>query len=175
MADKLSLLGVFPDESGAVAAVGALQEASFAVEKVFSPIPSHRLADALKVKKSMAGWFTLVGGIIGFFAGFLLAIFTATRWGLIVGGKPVISLVPFVIVGFEFTILFAVFGNVLGFLFFADLPRFGWSRRYDSRLSGEHYGVLAACPADREEELAELIARNGGDVKRFSTDDRSDS
>jgi molybdopterin-containing oxidoreductase family membrane subunit len=155
--------------------VGALKDAAFAVEKVFSPIPSHRLADALKVKKSMAGWFTLAGGIIGFFAGFSLAIFTATRWGLIVGGKPVISLVPFVIVGFEFTILFAVFGNVLGFLLFADLPRFGWSRRYDDRCSGEHYAVLAACAADREQELVALFEESGGDVRQFSTDARSDS
>lgn len=167
MADKRYLMGLFEDESAAVAAVGALKAASFPVHKVFSPIPSHRLAEAAAVKKSRVGWFTLAGGIVGFFSGFLLATFTASRWGLIVGGKPVVSLVPFLIVGFEFTILFAVFGNVLGFLFLADLPRFDWRRRYDPRVTGRHYGILAACAEDREQELADLFEKRGAEVQRF--------
>ena len=167
MADDRYLMGLFLEEGGAVAAVGALGESSFRVEKVFSPVPSHRLADALKVKKSRVGVFTLLGGVFGFFAGFLLAIFTASRWDLIVSGKPVLALVPFLIVGFEFTILFAVFGNIIGFLFLTDLPRSDWRRHYDERLSGRYYGVLAACPADREQELAALLERQGADVKRM--------
>jgi molybdopterin-containing oxidoreductase family membrane subunit len=174
MADDRYLMGLFLDENGAVDAVGALGESSFRIEKVFSPVPSHRLAHALKVKKSWVGVFTLFGGMFGFFAGFLLAIFTASRWDLIVSGKPVISLIPFLIVGFEFTILFAVFGNFIGFLFLTDLPRSDWRRHYDERLSGRYYGVLAACPADREHELAALLERQGADVRRMDRDDPSE-
>ncbi|MGD8366164.1 MAG: DUF3341 domain-containing protein [Desulfobacterales bacterium] len=170
MADDRHLMGLFAEESAAVAAVGAIGESPFRVTKVFSPIPSHRLANALKVKKSWVGLFTLAGGIIGFFSGFLLAIFTASRWGLIVSGKPVVALVPFLIVGFEFTILFAVFGNIIGFLFMTDLPRFDWRRHYDERLSGEHYGVLVVCPAEREDELAALLTKEGAEVRRMEED-----
>jgi hypothetical protein len=86
----------------------------YTLERVHSPIPSHTVADALDLPQSKVGWFTLAGGITGFFTGFFLAAFTATRWSLIVSGKPIMAWVPFIIVGFEFTILFAVFGNVLG-------------------------------------------------------------
>jgi molybdopterin-containing oxidoreductase family membrane subunit len=116
-------MGLFQDENQAADAVRSLQASDFEVLKVHSPIPGHRIAQALGLKKSRVGLFTLAGGIVGFFAGFFLAIFTAMRWDIMVGGKPVIALVPFVIVGFEFTILFAVFGNILGFLFLSDMPR----------------------------------------------------
>ena len=81
--------------------------------------------DALDLKKSRVGWFTLAGGILGFLSGFALAVFAATRWNLIVGGKPVVAWVPFFIVGFEFTVLFAVLGNIVGLLTQTGLPQFG--------------------------------------------------
>jgi len=49
-----------------------------------------------------------------FFLGNSLAVYTSLQWSLIVSGKPVAALVPYFIVGFEFTILFAVFGNIVG-------------------------------------------------------------
>ena len=99
-----------------------------------SPIPSHVIGHALECPR--AGWAGLPwsAGWSGFFSGFWLAIFTATRWALIVGGKPVVALVPFFIVGFEFTILFAVFGNVLGLISQARLPDFEREPGYDPTL-----------------------------------------
>ena len=109
------VMGLFTDESRAAGAAARLNESPWRLLKVFSPIPSHRLSDALKLKKSRAGYFTLCGGIIGFIGGFALAIFTATRWSLIVSGKPIVAWIPFFIVGFECTILFSVLGlNLLG-------------------------------------------------------------
>jgi len=158
------LMGLYSDERQAAAAVRSLAQSPFKVLRVHSPIPSHRLAEALQVKKSRVGLFTLIGGVIGFFAGFTLAIFTALRWHLIVGGKPVMALVPFVIVGFEFTILFAVFGNIIGFLFQTDLPRFDLPEHYDARCSGDHFGVLATCEDGQQDQLSRLLTRQGGQV-----------
>ena len=143
---RTTIMGIFSDENQAAAAIRKLKDASYTVERVHSPIPSHAIANALQLPKSKVGWFTLCGGIIGFFSGFLLAAFTATRWNLIVGGKPVVALVPFVIVGFEFTILFAVFGNILGLISQARLPRFN-GRCGRRRLRSCHSGSRAAAPA----------------------------
>ncbi len=164
------LMGLFDKEEQAVSAIRSLRDDGFTLERVHGPIPSHLIADALALPKSRVGWFTLAGGITGFLAGFLLAIFTATRWHLIVSGKPVVALVPFVIVGFEFTILFAVFGNVLGLISQARLPRFGPIAPYDPRLTGHKFGVLASCNAARQKDLhhffegkgAQIIADEGG-------------
>jgi molybdopterin-containing oxidoreductase family membrane subunit len=158
-------MGVFDSERRTAAAVSGLRNSSWTIQRVHSPIPSHAIADALKPPKSRVGWFTLAGGITGFFTGFLLAALTAARWSLIVSGKPVVALVPFFIVGFEFTILFAVFGNVLGLISQARLPRFETQPLYDKRFSGDRFGILARCLRDQQAELTRFFEENGAEVK----------
>jgi len=163
------MLGLFINEDQAVEAVQGLREFSWPLHKVHSPIPSHKLSDALGLKKSPVGLFTLGGGIIGFFTGFLLAIYTALQWNLIVSGKPIVALIPFFIVGFEFTILFAVFGNVIGMLVLSRLPRFNNLELYDPRCSGEHIGILTSCLPEHQNQLAEFFTQKGGEVRVFET------
>jgi len=165
------IMGLFKDEGQAARAVTNLKETPWEVSRVHMPIPSHRLAESLGVKKSMLGWFTLTGGITGFFFGFLFAIFTATRWDLIVSGKPIVALVPFFIVGFEFTVLFAVIGNVIGLLTQMRLPRFKPTEHYDPRCSGEHFGVLTLCTDGDVEGLTTFFKNEGGEVRHFNSQD----
>lgn len=164
-ADTISIMGVFASENGAATAIDRLRETRWRIEGVHSPIPSHAIANALELPKSRVGWFTLAGGIIGFFSGFGLAAFTASRWSLIVGGKPVVALIPFFIVGFEFTILFAVFGNVLGLIFQARLPRFKMPRGYDACFTGDRFGILARCANGEREKLTRFFEENGAETK----------
>lgn len=164
-ADTVSIMGIFSNENSAASAIDGLRETPWTIDRVHSPVPSHVIEDALEAPQSRVGWFTLAGGITGFFTGFLLAAFTASRWALIVGGKPVVALVPFFIVGFEFTILFAVFGNVLGLIVQARLPRFASQPHYDERFSGNRFGVLARCSTGEQEELTRFFEENGAEVK----------
>lgn len=165
MAASAYVMGLFTDEGRAARAIQELGPAGFAFHRAHSPVPSEKIAAAAGLKKSPVGWFTLGGGILGFFTGFLLGAFTATQWNLIVSGKPVVALVPLVVLGFEFTILFAVFGNVLGLLLCARLPDFRGPALYDPRCSGEHYGVVAACEEGRRTELMEFFQKKGGEVR----------
>jgi len=163
--DTVSIMGIFSSEHSAATAIDGLRETPWTIERVHSPIPSHVIEHALELPKSRVGWFTLAGGIIGFFTGFFLAAFTAARWSLIVGGKPVVALVPFFIVGFEFTILFAVLGNVLGLISLARLPRFDTQPGYDERFSGDHFGVLASCGNHEQDALTRFFEENGAEIK----------
>jgi ActD protein len=167
MAIKHRVMGLFEDEDRAAAAVEALQALPFEVEDINSPIPSHKLMDASKIKKSRVGWYTLTGGIIGFFTGFLLAIYSSVQWDLIVGGKPVIALVPFFIVGFEFTILFAVFGNIVGLITETKLPAYKALEQHDTRLTGSYFGVVASCEETEQDNLEEFFSGRGALVKVF--------
>ena len=168
---RISIMGSFDDENKAASAILELKDSAYTVERVHSPIPSHAIADALKLPKSKVGWFTLCGGIIGFFSGFLLAAFTATRWDLIVGGKPIVALVPFTIVGFEFTILFAVFGNVLGLISQARLPRFEVAPGYSPAFTGDRFGVLASCAPSDERGLSDMLRSQGAEINKVETAD----
>ena len=167
------VMGLFTDEARTAAAAAQLNGSPWRLLKIFSPIPSRKLSEALKLKKSRAGYFTLCGGIIGFICGLALAIFSATRWSLIVSGKPIVALIPFFIVGFECTILFAVIGNVIGMLALTGLPRYDNLRYYDPRCSGEHFGVLAACEAGQEDGLKDFFQKQGAEIRVFEHDKES--
>jgi len=161
------VIGLFTDESRAAAAAARLRESPWRLRKVFSPIPGRRLADALQLKKSPVGYFTLCGGIIGFICGIALAIYSAAPWGLIVGGKPLVAPIPYFIVGFECTILFAVMGNVIGMLALTGLPRYDNLRYYDPRCSGSHFGILASCRPEGLEGLTGFFKEEGAEVQVF--------
>ena len=167
MATDISVMGLFPDEKQTAEVIKAMSAYPWQIDRVHSPLPSHRIAAALKLKKSPVGWFTLAGGILGFFTGFALAVYTAQVWKLIVWGKPIIAWIPFVIVGFEFTILFSVFGNVLGLLIFGGLPDYKGLEKYDPRCSGEHFGIVVSCDQSDQEKVEEFFANQGGEVRVF--------
>jgi molybdopterin-containing oxidoreductase family membrane subunit len=158
------IMGVFPDEEKAVSAIEALKPLSWKLDQVHSPFPSHKILEALKLKKSRVGYFTLAGGVLGFFFGLALAIFTAMRWGLIVSGKPIVSMIPFFIVGFEFTILFSVLGNVVGLIILNRLPDYEGLKKYDPRFSSDHFGIVASCEAGEQEKLSDLFRTHGGEA-----------
>jgi molybdopterin-containing oxidoreductase family membrane subunit len=167
MTAKRYVMGLFQNEDQAAEAVNELKATAFQLQKVHSPIPSHKLSHALDIKKSRVGYFTLVGGILGLFTGFGLASYTAIEWNLIVSGKPIVALIPFFIVGFEFTILFAVFGNVIGMLALTGLPQLKLPDTYDPRCSSTHFGIVASCALSEEEQLTDFFQQKGGEVKVF--------
>ena len=167
MQGKKYIMGLFKNEDQVVSTLAALKESAYQFQRVHSPIPSHKIMDALDLKKSKVGWFTLTGGILGLISGFALAVYCSVEWNLIVSGKPIISLIPFFIVGFEFTILFAVFGNVIGLLTLTRLPSMKKFEHYDPRCSGEHFGVLAICEPMQQDDLKDFFQKNGGEVKVF--------
>ena len=165
MKPEKQVLGLFREESLAAEAVEALAVTSWAVEDVHSPFRSDRILRVLKVKKSKVGYFTLTGGITGFFSGIGLAMYTGLQWNLIVSGKPVVAWIPYLIVGFEFTVLFAVLANIVGLITQTRLPEYRSLRTYDPLCSGEHYGILAACPESQQEDLIRFFREKGGETK----------
>jgi len=166
MDDKqVKVTGLFKDEHQAAGTITAVKDSAWKLIDVHGPIPSEVISNALKLRPSMVGWFALAGGIIGFLCGYFLAVFTATRWDLIVGGKPIMAYVPFFIVGFEFTILFAVMGNILGLILLMKLPAYRDLADYSPDCSGEHFGVVVGCDIRDEAEVKTLLADRGAEIR----------
>ncbi|MCG8332893.1 MAG: DUF3341 domain-containing protein [Proteobacteria bacterium] len=160
-ADSSSIMGLFQTEEATLTAIKEIKDRGWQVEEVFSPIPSEKIFESLGKKKSKVGWFTLAGGITGFLSGFALTTFTATQWNLVVSGKPIVSWFPFFIVAFEFTILFAVFGNVLGLLTQVGLPT-KMDARYNPACSGSVYGISASGDT---EKIKVLMQEKGAEIQ----------
>lgn len=70
-------------------------------------------------------FFALFGGLAGFGSGLALTIYSVLSWPIIVGGKPIVSLPPFLLIGYLLTILFGSLGAFAGFLLMARLPSAG--------------------------------------------------
>lgn len=88
----------------------------------FSPIPVPAAETILREKPTFVRVFAILGALSGLLAGFALTIYTVMRYPMIVSGKPEISLLPFVVIAFELTILLGSLATFAGFLLNARLP-----------------------------------------------------
>lgn len=90
---------------------------------VVSPVHLHEVDEILDVRPSKLKFFTFFGGLSGTITGFAFTIYTVLRWPfLITGGKPLVSIPPFIVIAFELTILFGALATFLGFLILTKFP-----------------------------------------------------
>jgi hypothetical protein len=90
--------------------------------RVFTPFALPEVEKILPGRRSNVRFFALIGAGTGTITGFALTILTTLSWPLIVGGKPIVSIPPFIIIAFALTILFGSLSTFLGFLFLSRLP-----------------------------------------------------
>ncbi len=160
------VVGVFGYLDDAVAALTELKRRGYTQLTVYSPVPRHELDAVLAKKESPVRVFTLVGGLTGVSFGFFYAIATSVDWPLVVGGKPIVSIPPFIVIGFETTILIGALVTVLGMLLTAKLPRLGRAPGYDPRFSSDKIGIVAfGGPAQIVAAREVLIAAGAEEVK----------
>ena len=143
VATRTGVVGVFGTLDAALLALRELKAHGYANLEVYSPVPNHELEEVLAKPESPVRVFTLVGGLTGTTLGFAYAISTSLDWELVTGGKPIVSLPPFVVIGFETMILLGALATVLGMFLNARLPRLGRARGYDPRFSNDKIGVVA--------------------------------
>jgi len=157
------VVGVFGRLDGAVAAIESLKARGYANYRVYSPTPRPELADAVARKESPVRLFTLVGALTGTAFGFFYAIGTSLDWPLITGGKPIISWPPFVVIGFETTILIGSLVTVAAMFLFAGLPKLGRAPGYDPRFSDDKFGVVAFGGPAQLAEARDIFAATGAE------------
>ena len=85
----------------------------------------------------------------GLTGGFALCIYSVTSWPLVAGGKELVSLPPFVVIGYESMILLAGLFNLIGMLALGRLPQTRARAPYDPRFTEDRIGVWV--PAVGEE------------------------
>jgi hypothetical protein len=90
--------------------------------RVMTPFGVPEAEAVLRPERSKVRFFALIGAGTGTLTGFAFTILTSLEWGIIVGGKPVVSIPPFIIIAFALTILFGALSTFLGFLFLSRLP-----------------------------------------------------
>jgi molybdopterin-containing oxidoreductase family membrane subunit len=163
------LLGVFAQIDTATRAIQALRARGVRSIAAYSPVPLDEFEEALTghgLPRSPVRLFTLVGALIGTTSGFALTIWTALKWNLITGGKPVVSIPPFVVIAFELTILLGGLCTLLGLFVTARLPSFRGSALYDPRFSVDRFGVEVTCDGAERGAIEDLLRSAGAEEVR---------
>ncbi len=167
--ERAGVLGVFAHVDTTVRAIEELRARGFRSIATYSPVPLPELEEALTghgLPRSPVRLFTLVGALTGTVSGFALTIWSSLKWNLITGGKPVVSIPPFVVIAFELTILLGGLCTLLGLLVTGRLPRLRGSPRYDPRFTADRFGVEVACAPGETGTVQEILRRAGAEEVR---------
>ncbi len=155
------VMGIFYYVDDAALAVTALRQAGHKDLQVFSPVPHHEIERALEQGPSLVRWVTLVGGFLGATGGTALCWYSISSWPLVIGGKELISVPPFTILGYESMILLAGLSNLLGMLALARLPQIKASAPYDPRFQEDRIGIWVPCAPDASAKVEQMMKGQG--------------
>ena len=161
------VLAVFSHLDTTLAAIKRLRAAGHTDFTVYSPIPRHEIEDALGQPVSPVRAFTLVGGIAGCAIGAWITLWMSADWPIVVGGKPVGSIPPYVVIMFEMTILFGALSTILGILFNSLFAarRLG-AILYDPRFTNDRFGIFVPAGSDKVAKVESLLREAGAEEMR---------
>ena len=104
------LVAEYAEPEDVLAAANAAREAGYRKIDAYTPFPVEGLDEALGASPTRLGWVVLFMGIIGAAAGFFMQWYANVHfYPLNIGGKPLNSWPNFIVISYEFTILFAAF------------------------------------------------------------------
>ncbi len=156
------VLGAFLHVDSAVEAIGALKAKGFEDLTVYTAAPNHEIEDALDQPISWVRLFTLIGGLTGCTAGFAMTIWMSRDWPLLVGGKPIAPVPPYVVLAFELTILYGSLCTVAGMIILS-LVKSLKGRAYHPLFSDDRIGIFVPCGPDQSAGVRDLLARTGSE------------
>jgi hypothetical protein len=157
------VMGVYYYVDDAADAVRALRAGGHADVSVFSPVPHHEIEHALGQGPSMVRWITLCGGILGLTGGFALCIYSVLSYPLVIGGKELVSIPPFVVIGYESMILLGGLANLFGMLALARLPQTKSTAPYDPRFTEDRIGIWVPCAGEVTARIADTMKGHGAE------------
>jgi hypothetical protein len=160
------VLAAFVHIDAAVDAIRALRAMGLRNLVVYSPSPNHEIEEALSHRVSPVRLFTLIGGLSGCAAGFCMTIWMSYDWPVLVGGKPIASIPPYVVIAFELTILLGALITVAAVaLFSVLLDKKGVA--YDPRFSDDQVGIFVAVKPEERGSVEQLLQSAGAVEVRY--------
>lgn len=160
------VLGSFAHIDAAADAIRTLRAQGHRDLTVYSSCAQHELEAVLEHKVSPVRLFTLIGGITGCAAGLAMTFWMSLDWPLLVGGKPIATVPPYVVIMFELTVLIGSLVTVAAVAGLSLLrPTTGLA--YDEAFTDDQIGVFVACRPDQQPAVEKILASSGSvEVRR---------
>lgn len=156
------VVGVFDYLDDAINAIHGAKDDGFEVE-AYAPTYIPDLEHAVDDRRSPVCRLTFIGAITGLTCGFGLACWTAMDWPLRVSAKDIVAIPAFIVVGYEWTILFGALCTLLAIFIFCKLPAIFRKPGYDPRFSDDKIGVVVNCNVS-EVERVQAKVKNAGAI-----------
>lgn len=161
------VIAAYEHVDAAATAIRQLKEMGYKDFSVYTPVPNEEIANAVGHRVSPVRLWTLIGGLTGCVAGFAMTLWMSYDYPIVVGGKPLGSVVPYVVIGFELTILIGALSTLLGLALHAILTR--QPGAYDGRFSDDHIGIFVPCPVERRPQVEQLLRSAGAAEVKVET------
>lgn len=160
---KKFIVGSFDDEDVLFPAVRNVRKAGYKIQDVYTPFPVHGLDKELGMRETRlhtAGFiYALLGLITALgFMGWVLTI----DWVQNYGGKPHFSLLAWVPIMFELTVLFSGVGMTLTFCYLCQLAPFVKKHHFSLRATDDRFILVIECTANTNVQEAENFLTSAG-------------
>lgn len=154
------VLGAFRHIDAACDAIKALRAQGRKDLTVYSAAPNHELEDALEITSSPVRLFTLIGGLTGLCAGVGMTFWMSLDWPLLVGGKPIATVPPYVVFMFELMVLVGSLSTVVGIILLS-MTRKTTGLAYDPSFSDDQIGIFVPCAGNDVPQVTRLMQDAG--------------
>jgi hypothetical protein len=167
MANTLTLLALFTDIDPTVNAIDKLHEMGIADEKmdIISGMPfNHEILGRPKLPTAIPR-LAMGGAMIGLIVALFLIFGIPGFYPLQVGGQPVFPIPPFLIVGFELTMLGLMGTAFLGLFLAGRFPSYE-PVMYVPEISDGMIAVVFPCPVEMQAQFEEAMRSLGAEQVR---------
>ena len=154
------VLASFEHIDAACDAIRALRQQGRRNLTVYTSHPNHEVEAAVGHTNSPVRMFTLIGGLTGCTAGFAMTIWMSRDWPLVVGGKAIATVVPYVVIAFELTVLVGSLMTFLG-MSLLTFPRAVRKVAFDPRFSDDRIGVFVPAAVGETDRLSAFFREAG--------------
>lgn len=120
---KFGTIAEFKDPATLLQAAEKVRENGFTQWDTYSPFPIHGMDQAMGLKASPLGWYTLGFFLAGFSGVYFLEWWSSSiAYPMVISGKPLHSFPAFIPVALEIGILLSAFGTVIGMFQLNKMP-----------------------------------------------------
>lgn len=153
------ILAAFQHVDAAARAIRQVKELGYRDFTVYTPVPNFEIMEAVGHRVSPVRLWTLIGGLTGFVSGYAMTMWMSYDYPIVVGGKPLGSIPPYIVIMFELTILLGALATIAGLAF--HITRSHRAAAYDPRFTNDLVGVFVPCPAERRTAVQQVFQQAG--------------
>lgn len=153
------VLAAFQHVDAAAGGIRQVKAMGYKDFTVYCPVPNFEILQAVGHRASPVRLWTLIGGLTGFFSGYAMTMWMSYDYPIVVGGKALGSIPPYIVIMFELTILLGALGTIAGLVFHTFQTH--RNAHYDPRFTNDLIGVFVPCAPERQQAVEQLLKQAG--------------